>query len=144
MQWVWFCQSNLQALGTFISEVEGKPQFPNYIAAFLYWPFHSNPAPVLVYPGWMEAQESWGRLTHLDHSVFVLWSLSITAHSFVSFSAACTWPTEAKKGSLDQQLRANNSCWLTLRGCGIHLLCITVLSILPEKPGNLKINIPFS
>lgn len=73
---------------------------------------------------------------------FVLWSLSITAHSFASFSAVCSWPTEAKKGSLDQQLRANNSCWLTLRGCGIHLPCIIVLSILPQKPGNLKTNSP--
>lgn len=140
MQWGWFCQSNPQTLGTFIPGVEGKPQFPIYIAAFLFWPFHSNPAPLLVFPGWMETQEGWERLTHLGHSGFVLWSLPVTAHSFASFSTACTWHTEAKKGSLDQQLRANNSCWLTLRGCGIHLPCITVPSILPEKPGNLKIN----
>lgn len=47
-----------------------------------------------------------------------------------------------KERSLDKQLRANNSCWLTLRECGIHLPCITVLSILPEKLGSLKINTP--
>lgn len=140
MQWVWFGQSNPQAVDTSVPGVEGKPQFTIYIAALFFWPFHANPALMFVYPGWMKTQEAWGRLTHLDHNVFVLWSLSVTAYSFAGFSAVCTWPTELKKGSLDQQLRANNSCWLTLRGCGVHLPCITVLSILPEKQETLKAN----
>lgn len=103
-----------------------KTQFTISIATCLCWAFPSKPAPLPIRPGWTEAEGGWRRLTYPGHSfLVVLWrraaSLSITAHSFVSFPAVCTWPTETNKWLLDQQLRANNSRWVTLRGCGTRL-----------------------
>lgn len=46
------------------------------------------------------------------------WGCQSFFQSLEGLSAAFTWCKETKRGPLDQQLRPNNSCRATLRGCG--------------------------